>query len=134
MRKALGEDGPGREVFHMAPGQIANKAWRPLAVRAACSLRPPLHFRGGPVVELLKFSSLPQLCPSYRYIILADTGGKLVVMATRPHFREAAPAGSQEDGMGSRLQCGATDAAHLPLRLSSFSSPQAFAALFSLST
>ena len=45
-RKAVGEDGIGGEVFKVAPWILA-RAWRPLFVKSALTLRPPLQFRGG---------------------------------------------------------------------------------------
>ena len=58
MRKAVDENGIGGECFRAAPVQLA-RAWHPLAVKAVVTLRPPLQYRDGHLVELLNQTMHP---------------------------------------------------------------------------
>ena len=113
--RLLTRTGPG-ECFRAAPVQLA-RAWHPLAVKAVVTLRPPLQYRGGHLVELLKPNGPPQLCGSYRDVTLSDVGCKIVAKTLRPAYVRETMSGTPAAQMGSGLHCGATDTAHLTLRL-----------------
>ena len=88
-RKAVGEDGIGGEVFKVAAWSLA-RAWHPLFVKSALTLRPPLQFRGGMVIELLKTNASGGECGHYRDNTIADHSAKTLCKMFRPETVSAA--------------------------------------------
>ena len=113
-RKAVGEDGIGAEVFKVAPRSLA-RAWHPLFVKSALTLRPPLQFRGGMITELLKANASGGECGHYRDITIADHTAKMFCKMFRPEIVSAAATVVPTGQFGAGFNGGSTDLAHLAL-------------------
>ena len=112
--KAVGEDGVGGEAFRSAPWAMA-RLWHPLYVKSALTLRPPLQFRGGMVVELLKASGGGSECSHYRDVTVADQSAKTFSRLFRPELHVATARGMSAGQFGAGFNGGSTDVAHLAL-------------------
>jgi len=114
--KAFGEDALPNELFRAFPTELA-MIIMPVMWKAAFRLEEPIHWKGGPMVELLKAKTRPQSveCPDYRGVLVSSSTGK----RWHKHMREAlvpsvaaAASGTQCGGIAGR----GTDVAALTVR------------------
>lgn len=113
--KAIGEDLVPDELLRACP-QAALRLIHPLIVKSAATLRPPLQWRGGQILELYKGKGPAADVCNYRDVCLASTWAKVYgkCWRTRLASRLRELAGAQQYGAG--LNSGDTAVAHLLVR------------------
>eukprot|EP00973_Karenia_brevis_P040757 5641128-Karenia_brevis.AAC.1 len=114
--KAYGEDLQADEQFHVCNPQLADLL-HPVATKAFASVRPPLQYRGGMLVELYKGAGDQTSMKAYRDITLGNYSGKSFAKWIRHKIQPALTLFTAFTQWGSGLHGGDTNVAHLQLRV-----------------
>ena len=115
-RKAVGMDKIGGELFRAAPTQLA-AMWHPLFLKTTLTLSPPIQFRGGVLVALLKAGVTGKSCEHFRDIGLATVAGKAFAKFYRPRLMKRCKHQIPVGQFGAGCNGGGCDLAGLGLRL-----------------
>ena len=110
--KGVGESRIGGEAHKLLPHAMAF-VLHPLHTKVAVSLRRPLQWNGGQLMTLWKAKGARANIDNHRDITLADQDSKIFGAHLRGQLLPAAAAMACTTQMGSGMNGGATDTAHL---------------------
>ena len=113
--RTCGMDRVPPAAFKAAPWELA-RAYFPLIVKAHLSLRPPLQWRGGALVELAKVGGCPHECRDMRDITITDFVGGAMVGMMRPQLTPAVSRLASTGQFGGGFNGGSTEVAHVLLQ------------------
>eukprot|EP00973_Karenia_brevis_P014743 2013288-Karenia_brevis.AAC.1 len=108
----FGECCTGAEVHKLLPDVMA-VLLHPLHVKSSLTIRRPLQWKGGQLMNLWKGKASPSLIKNHRDVMLADHDGKVFSSLQRSELMPSVSKLIKRTQMGSGLNCGATDTAHL---------------------
>ena len=113
--KAIAEDCLGPELFKTAASQLAPK-YQTLDFKIKASCWVPAQLRGGHLFALYKRKGPINKTGNYRDVVISDVLAKVNGSCTRRQVLPFATTGLHETQLGSGLNGGAVDVAHLLLR------------------
>ena len=113
--RAIGEDLVPDELLKLCP-QATHRLLYPLMLKAVLTVRPPLQWRGGQIMELYKGKGSASDPASYRDVCLAGVCAKVFGKCWRTRLATRLAGMTNAMQFGSGMHGGDTSTAHLALR------------------